>query len=139
MSDGGAAPEREGPDRAQIVRDVIVFQGKLVIDGLRDLVLVPVSLVAAFIDLLDNSVAPGHHFYRVVRFGRRTERFIDLFGCGPEGKEERTYGLKDRGLDDLVERVEATLREGRLSSSARKQLEDLLERVRTEQKGDGDA
>ena len=69
--------EREGPSRTKIVRDVIVFQGKLVIDGLRDLFLVPISLAAAFIDVLDNSVAPGHHFYRVVRFGRRTERFID--------------------------------------------------------------
>jgi hypothetical protein len=129
--------ETQPPSRARIVRDVLLFQGKLLVDGFRDLLLVPVSLFAALYDLLDNSVAPGAHFYRVVRFGRQSERWIDLFGAGPPDAEDASdYGLKDRGLDDLVERIEGTLKrqyaDGGVRSGARKQLEELLDKIRRE-------
>jgi hypothetical protein len=123
------------PSRIRIVRDVALFQGKLLLDGLRDLILVPISLIAALIDLFDDSVEPGHHFYRVVRFGRRTEKWIDLFGAGPaDSSDDPKFGLADRGLDDLVERIEGTIKrqykDAEDRTGARRQLEDLLERIR---------
>jgi len=121
--------------RGRILRDVLVFQAKLILDGFRDLLLVPVSLIAALVDLFDNSVAPGYHFYRVVRFGRHTDRWIDVFGTGPADEEgDSDFGFRDRGLDDLAERIEGTItreiKDGEGRASARRQLEDLLERLR---------
>lgn len=130
--------EQARAERIKVVRDVIVLQAKLVVDGLRDFALVPISLLAALVDLFDSSVPPGTHFYRVVRMGRRTERWIDLFGAAPpaereeEGDEE--YGLKDHGLDDLVEKVEGVVKEqyqrGEVPARARRKLEDLLAKLR---------
>ena len=43
-------PSQSG--RWHFIRDVLVLQGKLVIDGFRDAALIPVSLVAAVADVL---------------------------------------------------------------------------------------
>ena len=40
------------PTRWQLIRDLAVFQLKLVIDALRDVVLSPISLVGAVVDLV---------------------------------------------------------------------------------------
>ncbi len=55
--------ETAPPSRWAFIRDVAVFQGKLVIDGLRDLVLVPLSLAAAIIGMLAEPKDPGKKFY----------------------------------------------------------------------------
>ena len=48
-----AAPrEQNTADRWSLIRDVAVLQLKLIVDGLRDLVLVPASLVAGIISLV---------------------------------------------------------------------------------------
>ncbi len=45
-------PRNNSDDRWKFVRDVMVFQLKLFLDNVRDLVLMPISLVAALIDLV---------------------------------------------------------------------------------------
>ena len=39
--------EDEHPTRLHLIWDVVIFQFKLAADGLRDIVLIPVSLIAA--------------------------------------------------------------------------------------------
>ena len=56
-------------DRWKFMRDVVVFQLKMFLDNVRDLVLMPVSLVAALIDLLLRGEREGARFYRVLRWG----------------------------------------------------------------------
>ena len=40
------------PDRWTLIRDILVLQLKLIVDGFRDLILVPISLVVGFVSLL---------------------------------------------------------------------------------------
>lgn len=85
--------------RAHLLRDSLVFQGKLLLDGFRDLALVPVSIIATMLDLFSKSEPPAQHFRSVLRFGRRTERWIGLFTAA-----ERVPGdleVADDGLDDV--------------------------------------
>ena len=57
--------EEQNPDNWTLLRDVAVLQVKLLVDGLRDLVLVPASLIAGLISLLSASDGrPGPYFYR---------------------------------------------------------------------------
>ena len=57
-------------DRRTLVRDVAVFQFKLIVDGLRDLVLVPVSFIAGVISLLATKDGePGPQFYDLLDGG----------------------------------------------------------------------
>ena len=42
------------PDRWTLIRDVVVLQAKLVVDGFRDLLLVPASIIAALVSLVSS-------------------------------------------------------------------------------------
>jgi len=66
--------------RLGLVWAVLVFQAKLIVDGLRDLVLVPVSLFAALLGLVAGGNEPDRFFRRVLALGRRSEIWINLFG-----------------------------------------------------------
>jgi hypothetical protein len=65
-----------------LIRDVGVLQVKLIVDGLRDLILVPASLIAGFISLFNRTKGqPGDEFYRLVSVGKQSEEWINLFGA----------------------------------------------------------
>lgn len=105
-----SGPEPEAPDgRWTLIRDVLVFQLKLGVDAVRDLVLSPVSLLAALLDL----VGGGRErplFYQVLLVGRRSEAWIDLFGAGDRVEPERPpHGGEGAHLDRVLERVEALI------------------------------
>ena len=83
--------------RANLVWATLVFQAKLIVDGLRDLVLVPISLVAAVFGLIAGGSEPGRYFEQVLRFGRRTEAWINLFGRRGQGTSDDLISpIKDR-------------------------------------------
>ena len=69
-------------DRWTLVRDIAVLQAKLLVDGLRDLILVPASLVAGIASLMSgNDGKPGTQFYHLLGVGKQSERWINLFGA----------------------------------------------------------
>ncbi len=68
------------PSRLHLIWEVVIFQFKLSLDGLRDLVLMPISLVSALLGLLAGGSEPAKYYNKVLRFGRRTEIWINLFG-----------------------------------------------------------
>ena len=57
LSSSGAS-EPEVPERWGFLRDVLVFQMKLFVDAIRDLMLSPVSIIAGVIDLISGYGAP---------------------------------------------------------------------------------
>ena len=69
-------------DARTLIRDVAVFQFKLIVDGLRDLVLVPASLVVGLISLMSSKDGvPGSQFYHLLGLGKQSEHWINLFGA----------------------------------------------------------
>jgi hypothetical protein len=90
--DGNKAEDDAASSRKDLLRNVIVFQFKLFVDGIRDLILVPVSLVAAALDLASGAELASGNFARVLSLGRRSERYINLFG-------ESEYPNQDPGSD----------------------------------------
>ena len=71
--------ETDTSKRGDLVRNAIVFQVKLMADGFRDLVLIPVSLIAALIGLLRGGDEPEREFNQVIEIGRESEQWINLF------------------------------------------------------------
>lgn len=65
--------------RWQLIRDLVAFQFKLVLDSLRDVLLSPISIIAAVVGLLTNSRDPGKYFYRLMALGHRSDHWINLF------------------------------------------------------------
>jgi hypothetical protein len=68
-------------DRWKFLRDVVVFQLKMLVDNARDLVLMPVSLGAALIDLVFKGEREGALFYQVLRWGAHSEQIIDVYSA----------------------------------------------------------
>ena len=87
--------------RLQLVWQVLVFQVKLTADGIRDLLLVPVSLLAALIGLLTSRDDPGKYYKEVLKLGRRSEHWINLFGY------RKGRGTSDEMLEPLQAMVMA--------------------------------
>jgi len=123
-------------DRWTLIRDIAVFQVKLLVDGLRDLILLPVSLVTGLVSLLTGGSTPGPEFYELLRVGRRSERWINLFGAA-----ERIYGIEEddgyfaaEDIDKLVARVETFVvdeyQKGGVTTQAKERVDQALNRLR---------
>ncbi len=122
------------PSRWALFRDVAVFQGKLIIDGLRDLVLVPLSLAAALIGVFTEPRNPGRKFYSVVALGRRSERWINLFGAArATHPDEFREDDPDQSVDDLISMLERRIVEqhdrGGITAQARRAVDGALDRL----------
>ena len=120
-----------------LLRDVGVLQVKLIVDGLRDLLLVPASLIAGLISLLKTSNGrPGTEFYELVSVGKQSERWINLFGAlrnaPPEVRPQDRFGNMD--MDDLVARVEgfvvAEYQRGGVTAQAKARIDQALATMR---------
>jgi hypothetical protein len=74
-------PSPAADERWTFIRDVVVFQIKLLLDNLRDLVLMPVALAAAIIDLFVRGEREGALFYKVLRWGAHSEEVIDVYSA----------------------------------------------------------
>ncbi|MDX1516235.1 MAG: hypothetical protein R3288_05315 [Woeseiaceae bacterium] len=125
------------PDRWTLIRDAAVFQVKLIVDGFRDLVLVPTSFVAALISLFSGRDGkPGPHFYRLLGLGKQSERWIDLFAAYRHSpwSERPDRADEDRSIDDLVRRVESFVvdeyRRGGVTAQAKSRIDRALRAIR---------
>jgi hypothetical protein len=75
------SPPHDPNERWRFVRDVAVFQLKMFLDNVRDFFLMPVSLIAALIDLVVRGEHEGALFYRVLRWGAHSEDVIDVYSA----------------------------------------------------------
>jgi hypothetical protein len=75
------SPPPDPHARWKFVRDVAVFQLKMFLDNVRDFFLMPVSLIAALIDLIVRGEREGALFYRVLRWGAHSEDVIDVYSA----------------------------------------------------------
>jgi len=123
-----AAPKRLG-GRWRLTLDVLLFQGKLALDALRDLFLSPISIVLALYGALTDARDPGRYFYWLMRWGRRSDHFIDLFSAGRNPDEHDT----DATLDDIVGVVETVIvdeeKRGGMTAEARLHIERALHQI----------
>ena len=136
------SPTSRSPDRWTLIRDVAVLQFKLVVDGFRDLLLVPASLLAALISLIDNEEGkPGSQFYRLLAVGKRSERAINLFGAldnAPPGVADKS-DFGDMNIDDLVVKVESFVvdeyKRGGLTKQAKSRIDKAIDAMQRASRG----
>ena len=98
----------ETPNRVEVIRDAIVIQLKLVVDGFRDLILLPCVLFAAAYGVLRYDKNPGRHLYRLMSYGRASEHWIGLFD---DARKDQNGEIEFKGLclDELVSKAQKTL------------------------------
>jgi hypothetical protein len=136
------ATTQNKPDhRWRFWRDVLVFQLKMLIGSFRDFALIPVSLVAALIDVVFKGKREGDLFYKVLRWSWHSEEMIDVYSPIKhdisELKVNPTYTV-----DAVVARIEgAVVREyqkGGTAASIKTALDKVIDQVHRETREKGD-
>ena len=119
----------EEPDQGRwhLIWRVLIFQFKLVIDGFRDLVLSPLSIVSAILGILFMPANPNYFFNRLIGWGRQTERWINLF-------DQYRDPQQDRSVDDYIQHVETVIRRdharGGVSAATQEAVDSLIDKLR---------
>lgn len=120
--------------RWRFLRDVAVFQFKLFLDNLRDFALVPITLIAAGIDLVFKGDKEGQLFYKVLEWGWHSERIIDLYSV-IEPDPEAPLG-HDFTVDAVLARLETVvLREyekGGTTASVKTAVDKAIDQIQRE-------
>lgn len=133
--------ESDGPEvevsRWTLIRDLGVFQAKLLVDGVRDLLLVPASLIAGIVSIvLGKSGGAGPQFYQLLEWGKESEQWIDLFSALKNSPERplRPAHFAEQGMDDIVGRLETFVideyKSGGMTAQAKEHLDKLLKTLR---------
>lgn len=89
--------EEKATIKSHSLRRLLVFQLKLAVDALRDILLSPVSIICTIIDFFEKKHGPDSNFEKLMAFGRNTERKINLFEQHQKGEST---------IDSVVDRVE---------------------------------
>ena len=126
--------EKSNP-RIDLIRDTAVLQLKLVADGFRDAMLIPISIVAAFIGILRGGQDCDREFRRVIELGRRSERWINLFGHQPPLGTEHPAGSMDIILSQVEAIVLEQYKKGKSASETRSAVRKAM-RDGAEEPGD---
>lgn len=117
-ADPGAHPapwdaREEGVTTEVLLRDLIIFQVKLLLDGLKDVVLSPLAIAAVLWDLVPSRNAPrGRAFYQILKVGERFDLWLNLYNPSHAQRQDHE-GLLEAGVhsaDSLMGKLEQLAR-----------------------------
>lgn len=100
---------RLDPNRRVVVRDFLIYEIRLALDGLKGFLIGLLTIPAVLLDLLHPGDRPGHRFYGVMRLGERLDRWLSLYGVADaaEADPEGMFGVSRAGSPTLLGRLEA--------------------------------
>ena len=129
-------PRTDPDDRWKFVRDVAVFQLKLLLDNVRDLVLMPISLVAALIDFVLRGEREGSRFYKVLRWGAHSEEMIDVYSAIKDHEPGDFKVNPGYTVDGVIARLEGVLKreveKGGTAASAKAAMDRAIDQLHAE-------
>src|SRR4029450_7961620 len=133
-------PAKGNDDHWKFLRDVLVFQLKMLLDNVRDFALMPKSLVAALIDLIFKGERQGALFYQVLKWGAHSERVIDVYSAIEE--HEKPGVNPDHTVDAVIARLEGVLvrevEKGGTAASVKAAMDRTIEQIQIETSGPRD-
>ncbi len=92
--------KQQDDSRWEMLSHLIVFQLKLIMDGLRDAALIPVSISAGLAGFFFRREDPWLWYREVLNWGRATDHWIDLFDAhkdeAPPNFDEMVEKTKQR-------------------------------------------
>lgn len=102
--------------RRVTLRDFMIFQLKLALDGLKDLVVFNLSIGAVVLDFIAGRGRRPRLFYSVVRISERLDAWLNLHGVArrmeEDGSEDGFFGASEAGSDSLIGQIEQLVRGG---------------------------
>ncbi len=95
-----------------LIRDLVIFNVKTLLDAAKDLVLFHVATGAAIIDLLLTRGRRPRFFYAVLSVGERLDLWLNLYGAseGAAESDDGLFGTSRAGSDTILGRIEEIMR-----------------------------
>lgn len=95
--------------RKVVLRDLMIFQLKLMLDSAKDFVLSPLAILAAAADILFPTERVGKRFYMVMRIGERFDNYLSLFGAAEKAQagDDGLFGASRAGSATMLGKIEA--------------------------------
>jgi|GEM_PF-4138479 len=103
--------------RGRALRELLVFLGKLALDGSKDFALLVASVVVGGYGILRGGDAPEAGLRQVMRWGQKFDEAVGLYSAV---EPDKGPSLVDRGVD----RAEASLRAGAAKAGAPPKTDD---------------
>jgi hypothetical protein len=91
-----------------LIRDLLIFQLKLLLDGLKDIGVFWMAIGATALDILFPGERRGHRFYAVMRAAERFDGWLNLYGAAEHAEDNRDglFGESAAGADTMLGRLE---------------------------------
>ena len=95
--------------RRVVLRDLGIFHIKQYLCRLKDLVLAPLSITAAALDIVFPGPRAGHRFYFIMALGEKFDGWLNLFGAADTADAARDglFGVSRAGSATMLGRIEA--------------------------------
>lgn len=122
------------PARWPLIRQGVVFQFKLGLDALRDILLSPVSMVLIVVDVVMANNHQQSYFNRLMRLGKKSDYWINLFAVdSPNGEPENNKQAADSNVDFWISKIETVVKEqqvdGKLTQSGKEKLQQYFGKI----------
>ena len=113
--------------RRVTLRDFLIFQAKLALDGFKDMVVFALSIGAVTLDFIAGRGRRPRLFYSVVQLSARFDAWLNLNGAierlSESGSEDGLFGASEAGADSLIGEIERLVR-GADAPKPPRQVED---------------
>ena len=136
-SSDSLAVKSANDDHWKFLRDVLVFQLKMLLDNVRDFALMPISLAAALIDLIFKGERQGTLFYQVLKWGAHSEEVINVYSAIEA--HERPEVNPNYTIDAVIKRLEGVLvrecEKGGTAASIKAAMDRAIDQIQVETSG----
>jgi hypothetical protein len=134
-TDPAPIPAKEPDHRWRFLRDVLVFQVKMLLGSFRDFALVPISLGAALLDLIMKNEHEGYFFYKVMRWAWHSEEMINVYSL-IKNEVGETMVEPSYTVDSVIARIEGVLvreyQKGGTAAGIKDALDKVIDQVHQE-------
>ena len=125
-------PEPDEPDarrlsRLQLLINLSIFQLKLLMDGIRDILLVPIALGCGLFGIVFGGDHPDRWFNQLLELGRRSDRFINLFNQH-DGKNTDSQPTSDEMLAPYREKLVSQAQNSPLAARANQLVDQMTDK-----------
>lgn len=99
--------------RGVLLRDLAIFQLKLVLDGLKGVFVLQLSIGAAIFDLLFGRPGRPLLFYGVLRLSERFDLWLNVYSAADHAAtdEDGLFGVSRAGSDTMLGKLEEMVRD----------------------------
>jgi hypothetical protein len=98
------------PVKWPLIKKALIFQLKLGLDAIRDILLSPISILLVVIDVALGHTQKQSYFIRLMHVGRLSDNWINLFGSHSNDHQHRTDSV-----DYWLAKVETVVKEQQAS------------------------